>query len=67
MAELLGKGALLDKLTEAGHKGVSLTDARRYVPDNSLSALVRKGVVVVGEVGDKGAQKVWRKGDAPSS
>ncbi len=65
-AELLGKGALLDKLTEAGGKGVTLADARRYVPDNSLDSLVRKGVIVVGEVGDKGAQKVWRKSDAPS-
>jgi hypothetical protein len=65
-AELLGKGALLDKLTEAGGKGVTLAEARRYVPDNSLDSLVRKGVIVVAEVGDKGAQKVWLRVTPPS-
>lgn len=63
----MAKTELLDKLTAAGAKGVLLDDALREVPKASVEAMVRKGVIVVKPVGEKGVEKVWLKAHAPST
>jgi hypothetical protein len=68
----MAKTDLLDKLTAAGAKGVLLTEARREVSNQSIDAMVRKGVIVVGwgrpvgDKGDKGVERVWLRAHAPA-
>ena len=59
------KQKLLDRLSVVGAKGISQTEANRIAPPATVQALIRKGVVVVRPVGEKGALRAYLSAKAP--